>query len=207
MDGMLLRKTVALREGIKKGKLNPVWVESMLQQVVEDNRSADFLLRSVWRTLKRPSLKEIGILLERTIEGYQRGFETNLRERLNSMNWNDGPDEIDLCIVTMKNLFLCRREHPLEKEGLVIKHALDQSLKFCPDWVVPALVLHAEKTCPKPEDENEHFQFNLCLATDEQAGDGFGVFFRREWYMHSRDTQHNVSWSSNIKWLFVKPRL
>ncbi|OHB19762.1 MAG: hypothetical protein A2854_03880 [Parcubacteria group bacterium RIFCSPHIGHO2_01_FULL_56_18] len=201
---MLMRKIVALREGIKKGSLNPLWVERMLQSTIADNHAGDFALRPVWITLVRPKLSEISELLEREETRYGHGIDPQARGLLGQMNWTEGPDTADLTIATIKNLFvLPGGDHT---EGQIIENALEQGLQTCPDWIVPALALHAERT--RKEDER-HTHLNLCLTHDEKRGEGVGMFFRRDWRLYRRSVDRSTSWCDvyPINWLFVKPKV
>ncbi len=200
---MLMRKMVALREGMQKGNLNPLWVESMLQNVSDNNRTADFFLRPVFATLRRPSLAEIKkVLAKKTHIHSLNRFRPDLPELFESVNWTAGPDEVDVTIVTKKNLFSLK-DHNLE-EGEVIELAFEQGLAWCPGWVVPALALYAESRAPMAVSET--FSINFCLAFDQERKAGFTVAYRKDWILYNRSVNRKSSWPDEMRWLFVKPR-
>lgn len=203
-DGMLLRKAVALRDGIRTEGLNPLWVEHMLQQLVEGNHDADLLLRPVFATLKKPKLSGIAKLLERRKPPErQRGFEPEIKKFITEMNWSGGPDEVDLTLATMKNLFLDPQEGRGETEGKILDAAQSLGLRPCPDWVVPALILHTE------EEDIPILQrpsINFCLAKDAERDTALAAWVGSSWWVYGRRRNLDISWSSNMNWLFVKPR-
>ncbi len=173
----------------------------MLQMIADDKHEGDLNLRPVWATLQKPKLSEVAELLERTTgTHHDEGMDLKLTGILRTMNWSEGPDWIDPTLVTRKNLFLNKDEHPWETEGLIRDNASQQGLHTCPDWVVPALVLHAERTDSNP------VSFNLCLRSDLDGRGGFGMFFRKKWHIYKRSTDFTCEWSSPINWLMVKPK-
>jgi hypothetical protein len=203
VDAMLMRKIVSLREQMQKGNLNPLWVERMLQVISDDNHAGDFSFRPILATLKRPHLSEVCVFLERIAkDGKQRGWHPHLDPLIKTMNWNDGPDEVDVTVATMRNMF--QPSGHGEVEGEVILLAKEQRLQTCPDWVVPALALHAE--AEGPTDVLKGLSLNLCLTSDPKTSTGFGMFFRKHWYYYLRDANPKTSWTPGMNWLMVKPR-
>lgn len=205
IDSMLMRKIVTLRERMQAGKLDPLWVEFMLQQTAEGNRKGDFALRPIWASVSRPSLKEIDEFLHRPMNAYQDGLDEDARALAKTLNWSTGPAEVNLTLVSMYNLFL-DPNWQLQYEGTVREHAIKAGFETCPDWVIPALAILAEKKCVGKKAKYSR-SFNICLAGDMERGSGFATFFRAGWYIYRRNAGNDAPWSGNDNhWLFVKPR-
>lgn len=199
-DAMLMRKIIALREGMQKGRLNPLWVEQMLQFVSDDDHAGDFALRPVFATLRKPDEKQIEkIFAKGRGRGHQIGFEEKLYEFLGKINWLAGPDEVDVTIVTKANLFIDKNKEVSEQE--IIDRAYELGLVWCPDWVVPALAYYAEDHAS--DVVSASFQFNLCLAFDDEIKWAFAMMYKRKWHFYRRS--YGSTWADETKWLFVKP--
>jgi hypothetical protein len=201
-DAMLFKKIIALREGVRAGSLDPLWVEFVLQCVIENNHNADFALRPVWITLKRPKRSELSWLLKRTErdEGRLNGkLEKPIRQLIETIDLAEGPDTVDVTLVTKKTLFI--PWHTTETEELVRSTATSLGLEECPRWVPVALILHTERTSAEQKRvRNIHF----CLQGEKSHRLGIGADYGDTWRLYG--WQLATSWSGNINWAFVKPR-
>jgi hypothetical protein len=201
VDAMLMRRMVTMREAIKKGALNPDWVDYMLSHVIDNNHSGDFALRPIWLKLTRPSLVGIGNILEKDSNDHilenEGCFDNRARDLLKEKNWSRGPGTLQLTFATMKNLFISDGRH--ETEGLIRKVALEQGLQPCPAWVVPSLIVACETG-----QYDQRINFNICLEDDSHDG-ALGMFFRKNWHVYRRSFSDTIPWTGNIRWLFVKP--
>jgi hypothetical protein len=205
VDAMLMRKMADLRTKLGAGNLNPQWVEFMLQRIADGDHAGDLALRPVFLTLHKPKLYEIGKWLDESPRrGDHVGISPNVLERLEGMNWSVGPLEVDLTLATTKNLFLVKAA---EKERNVYDGAANQKLRTCPDWVVPALCIWAERH--GTTDISKGPSANLCLTSDDPAlrFPGFAMWIQKSWSLHERTLGRDISWSGPVQWLLVKPRM
>jgi hypothetical protein len=201
MDGMLLRKLLAIRAGMLHNTLNRQWVEIMLQYVVDNNHAGDFALRPVWKTLKRPSYAEITKVLDTTF-GYSVGINEEAKSLMRRMDFSAGPDEVQLTLANAKNLFIPSR-HYETSEGTILSTAGELGLMPCPDWTSVALALDAERSAPLESDDRG--TFNICLGSDTEERGGLAMFYRKNWHLYKRSVYRDSNWENGILWLFVKP--
>lgn len=196
---MLLRKCIALREGIRSRNLNPLWVDFMLQRVIENDHSADFALRPVWMTLKRPKRSELHWLLNRAEQRRNGVIAKEVRALLGATDLTEGPDTVDITLVTKKTLFI--PWHAAETEALVREQGEECGLEECPRWVPIALILYTEKTSDEQKGVDSIY---FCLSGDESNATGIAAHYGNNWRLYG--WQLGISWSGNINWAFVKPR-
>jgi len=203
-EAMLLRKVFALREGILKGNLNSLWVDHMLQRTIENDHRGDHVLRSTFLTLLKPSLERIGVWIRQledgTLSNEHGPISQDMLNLLKIMHWGEGPDLIELTLVTKKNLFISDWNTE-ETEDLVLRRAKDALLTPCPDWVVPALVFQAMDSGLEP---GAGLSLNFCLRRDEEREVGLAMFYRAKWHLHTRSLDRNCPWSTPMNWLFEK---
>lgn len=206
IDAMLMRKLVAIRQGLRDKSLNPQWVNQRLQDIADKNHAGDKALRPIYCTLTRPTRAEVKQWLDRSPRGAgnqlgQVGFARDLGPRLEHIDWlSDARDKVDLIIGTMDNLF-AESTDTQETEGLARALAVKAGLHLCPDWVVPALCVWAEKNDKLPPQNAP--SPNLCLAGDKRRGYGFCIQLRRKWHLYARSVDDSP-WSSTGGWMFVK---
>jgi len=198
-DAMLFRKSIALREGIRAGGLDPLWVEFVLQRVIENDHSADFALRPVWMTLKRPKRSELLWLLNRAEECLNGTIAKEVRELLKATDVTEGPDTVDVTLVTKKTLFIPWQT--TETEALVRERARECGLEECPRWVPVALILYTERTRDEQYDMRCVY---FCLSGDESQITGVAADYGDSWRLYG--WQLGISWSGKVNWAFVKPR-
>ncbi len=204
VDSMLMDATSRIRDSIYAGQLDPMRAEFRLERLLDDNRRSDFLLRRVFATLARPSLSSIERwLTNATQAGAAKGIEKDAYALLKTFNWAGAPHEVDVTRGCMKNLFIPHAES--QTEGRIRTAGKTEGLLECPDWIVPALCLHAAEHATTSQLAS--FDINICLASDEGREYGLCLRYHKEWYLYVRSARPNVPWSSGeLYWLFVKPR-
>jgi hypothetical protein len=207
IEAGLLRKIADIRSKVVGGICNGQWANFMLQQIAEDNHEADLIFQPALVTLKRPPLSEIAGWIETEYAHDSCGIQAGARPRLSRMSWSDGPDEVTLTAATMESLFL-HGWNVEETEHLMLETAAKLGLRRCPDWVVPALCLHAEhKGENVPAGRSFSRSFNFCLASDSARTGGLGMRFHEGWALYGRSRDLVAPWSSSMGWIFVKPKV
>lgn len=198
-----MAKMTDLRSKMGTDNLNPPWVEFMLQRIAENDHAGDFALRPIFLTLVKPKVYEIGRWLEDSPRASNHGINPNVETRLGSLNWNAGPPAVDLVLANWKNLFLRGGISKTERE--ICDGAAMQRLRTCPDWVVPALAMWAEKE--GAQDVLQGITANVCLTSDVLGSRerGFAMWIRRTWSVHGR-TLSLDPWDP-VQWILVKPRM
>ena len=187
---------------IQCDRLNPHWVQSMMQYIIEDNHSGDREFCKTFLKLERPTLRQVADLLEVEQTAYNRPFDKGLRERVERIALSDGPNEVEVVKVTEKTLFertLCN----LSERQVRAKAFELLELVPCPTWTVPALAIASLKVSDK--EKTGHDQLMVCLAEAEQAKyGGFNVIYGNNWWVHGRSSSLETTWNP-VTWLMAKP--
>ncbi len=200
VDEMLHRTTRAIDEAIYNGTLDQLRAKFRLERILDSNRRADFELRRVFAPLHKPTPRQIEMWLRRRYtRGTRRGIQKSLLGLLATKNWTKGPHSVAVTRVTAESLFISAVE--METELAIRTNAKKEGLKECPDWVVPALCIRAEKE--GADTALASLDLRLCLASDRSRGTGLSLRYCELWELMPRQI-HSDSWTPGT-WLFVKP--
>lgn len=188
-------------EQIRKGNVNPLWVRAVFQRIIENDHAGDHaLLCRTFLKLRRPYYTQMAELLNVEARSSDRPFGSGIREQLQRLPVNDGPDEVEVVKVTASILF----EPTLANwtERTVRKRAFDLfGLVPCPLWVVPAIAIAARQNTDDWLGRTE--QMMVCTVDEEKHG-AFNVIYGSDWWVHSRSSDLNAPWDP-VTWLMAKP--